>query len=387
MDEADQVDGTRDAVWLLTIWCASLVASLRSKAEPAERRRVMPASVERACCAMRDRSTSLHAPHPERTSMPKFVPQSKAWPADRAVLLVHGIGDASAGKNPFPVAELTDALGGSAFGLAVYTLNYDFINDWAARKLQLAAGLQSLGMAIAARFSNPALAETLAEYSGDVLWPVLHQDTRLAIRDAYMAQLQQIVLDCGETALARGHDPLEYRVSIIAHSLGCYHTYEALHAAVKEPEYRLRPGTDLTQLESVIMMASPVQLIRTIAGDIGALVPAAEQLATLDPAGLSLPSEKMGRKSVPATRKFVAVTGTQDPVGGHLLGKRNNWAFMNIPGQQTEIVQQSLIGDDPVKSLIAALGSGEGLGSLAPDPHSWSAYVAGQAALLTGVLA
>ncbi len=320
--------------------------------------------------------------------MAAFAPQSiQPWPADRAVLLVHGIGDASAGNAPFPVTELTAALGTQAPNIAVYTLNYDFINDWAARKLQLAAGIKALGSAIAARFANDGLNDKLAEYGGDVLWPVLHQDTRLAIRDAYMAQLQQIVLDCGESALARGHDPLDYRVSIIAHSLGCYHTYEALHAAVNEPEYRLRPGSDLTQLESVIMMASPVQLIRTIAGDIGAAIPKPEQIATLDPGGLSLPAEKLGTKKVPATRKFVAVTGTQDPVGGHLLGKKNTWAFMNIAGQQTEIVPQTLAGPDTVAALVKALGSGDGIGAALPDPHSWSAYVTREGSLLSGLLA
>ncbi len=321
--------------------------------------------------------------------MPTFKPQSLQWPSDRAVLLVHGIGDASAnGAAAFPLAQLKTAMGAGASDVAVYTLNYDFINDWSARKLPLAAQFAAVGMAVAKRYASPDLDNTLTEYFGDILWPVIHSDTRLAIRDAYIAQLQQIVLDCGEAALARGHDPLDYRVSIVTHSLGCFHTYEALHAAVREPSYRLRPGTDLTQLDTVILMASPVQLIRAIGDTIRAFVPQSALLATLDPAGLSLPAELMGKKRVLATRKFISVTGTQDPVGGHLLGKKNAWAFMNITGQQTEIVQQTLTEGDPKRALITALEPGGGGATAAvQDPHSWSAYVEREAALLAGVFA
>ncbi len=323
--------------------------------------------------------------------MSAFKPQSIRWRADRAVLLVHGIGDASgAGPAAFPTTQLADALGDDADKVAVYTLNYDFINDWAVRKTNLAAGIDVLGKAIGVKFDNAELATTLAKYCGDVLWPVLHLDTRMAVRDAYMAQLQQIVLDCGEAALARGHDPLGYRVSIVAHSLGCFHTYEALHAAVREPEYRLQPGTDLTQLESVVLMASPVQLIRSVAGDIGVLVPDKGALATMAPSGLSLPAQKFGRKDVPATRHFVSVTGTQDPVGGHLFGKRTDWGCMSIHGQRTEIVTQTLLGD-PVQSLKLALASGGGAGAMVggavQDPHSWTAYVNSKAGLLRELLA
>ncbi len=324
--------------------------------------------------------------------MSAFKPQSIKWPADRAVLLVHGIGDASgAGAAAFPTAQLAAALGDDAANVAVYTLNYDFINDWAVRKTNLAAGIEVLGKAVATHFANAELSTTLAKYCGDVLWPILHLDTRMAVRDAYIAQLQQIVLDCGEAALARGHDPLEYRVSIVAHSLGCFHTYEALHAAVREPEYRLQPGTDLTQLECVVLMASPVQLIRSVAGDIGVLVPDRNGLSTMDAAGLSLPSQKMGRKSVPAARHFVSVTGSQDPVGGHLFGKQQTWGFMSIAGQRTQIVTQSLVGGDTAQALTLALAAGDGagaaLGSVIINPHSWTAYVSTEASLLREVLA
>ena len=321
--------------------------------------------------------------------MPKFKPQSLPWPSDRAVLLVHGIGDASgSGSAAFPLAQLTSALGAEAAGVAVYTLNYDFINDWTARKLPLSDQIGAIGMAVAKQYASPELEGTLTEYLGDILWPVIHPDTRLAIRDAYVSQLQQIVLDCGEAALPRGHDPLDYRVSIITHSLGCFHTYEVLHAAVREPSYRLRPGSDLTQLDTVIMMASPVQLIRAVGDGIRKLVPDSAELATLSKTGLALPAEQLGRKRVLATRRFVSVTGTQDPVGGHFLGKKNPRLYMNIEGQETVLVPQVLTDGDPKQALAAALAPGGGAGGATIiDPHSWSAYIDREASLLSGVFA
>ena len=321
-----------------------------------------------------------------------WKPQSLKWPADRAVLLVHGIGNASAeGLAAFPLNELKAALGASAPGIAVYTLNYDFINDWAARKTNLAAGIATLGQAVAARYANADMAPTLAEFGGDVLWPVLHQDTRMAIHEAYMGQLDMIMNDCIESMMPKGLDPLDARVSIIAHSLGCFHTYEALHAMVNEPSWGLQPFTHVAQLESVVLMASPVQLIRSVAGDIGALVPAPNELATLNPAGLFIPAEATPHKPKPPTRQFISVTGTQDPVGGYLFGARNDWAFMTMTGQQTVIVPQSLAPTDPVGQLIASLTAGNSVADAAtgllPDPHSWSAYMTRESTLLAGVLA
>jgi hypothetical protein len=60
-----------------------------------------------------------------------FVPQSLSWPGTQAILMVHGIGDASAGKpGSFPDDALRGILGPDAATTAIYRLNYDFINDW-----------------------------------------------------------------------------------------------------------------------------------------------------------------------------------------------------------------------------------------------------------------
>ena len=90
---------------------------------------------------------------------------------------------------------------------------------------------------------------------------------------------------------------------------------------------------------------------------------------------------------VPCTSDFYSVTGTHDPVGGHLLGKKLDWAYMDIPGQHSTIVSQHLLNidtkEDTAKALANALASG---GPKVNDPHSWTAYIEGQAKLLRGLL-
>lgn len=142
-----------------------------------------------------------------------FTPQSQFWPGRRAILLVHGIGNASTGKDgAFPIDVVNAILGDEAPHTAIYKLNYDFINDWLAQKTDFASGIAVMLQTLKTRFGGDDFAGTLAEYVGDVLWPVLSQDLRFAIRDAFLAQLQQIQIDRGESALHHGEDPLDYQV-------------------------------------------------------------------------------------------------------------------------------------------------------------------------------
>jgi hypothetical protein len=328
-----------------------------------------------------------------------FKPQSiPNWPSKRAVLLVHGIGDASAGGlGAFPVDAFKTAMGDEAAEFAIYTLNYDFINDWAEAKTNVAAGVKVLKDAIARKFGGDDLAKTIAEYAGDIFWPVLNADIRLAVRDALVAQASQIMLDCGESALSRGDDPLDYQVSIIAHSLGCFHTYETLCATVSDPQYHMRPGTDLTRLQAVFLMASPVQLIRAVGGEIRLAVPDIDTLATLS-RPLAIPTEVSGSKKTPCARQFISVVGDRDPVGGFLLGRKQTWAYMALPGQESVIDPQTLLGGDEGAALQAALQGGfasgaQGLAKSAAgggisiaNPHDWVAYIERHADLLRGAL-
>ena len=316
-----------------------------------------------------------------------FQPQTMVWPGTRAILLVHGIGDASTGKdNAFPLDVLEEVLGDDAASVAIYRVNYDFINDWLATKVQFQAGITALKTALKLKLGTEDTDATIAEYAGDVLWPVLSPDLRLAVRDALLAQLEQVQLDRGESALSRGVDPLEYEISIVAHSLGCFHTYEVLTAAAQEPSHALRPASDLFTLHSVILMASPVQLIRTVGGAIAAFIPDKGTLATLAQP-LAIPSETRKGKVVPCTTDFMSITGSHDPVGGHLLGKRLDWAYMDIPGQHSVIVPQQALNIDTKAGTAQALAKAFATGGpKVNDPHSWSAYIEGQAKLLRGVL-
>ena len=227
---------------------------------------------------------------------------------------------------------------------------------------------------------------TIADYVGDVIWPILSANLRLAVRDALIAQLNQIKIDRGASARKRGYDPLSYQISIIAHSLGCFHTYEVLTAIANEPSHALRPRSDLITFDSVTLMASPVQLIRTVAGAIAALVPDLGNLATLAKP-LAIPAETRGGRVFPCTPDFLSITGSHDPVGGHLLGRKIDWAYMDLPGQRSIVVPQQALDIDTKNGTLQALANAFAEGGPKPtDPHSWSAYVEGQSELLRGVL-
>ena len=318
-----------------------------------------------------------------------FIPQSLNWPSDHAILLVHGIGNASLGaQGAFPLDTLRNSLGSQSHDAAIYTVNYDFINDWAATKIDFAAAIGVMKKTVCERLGSDDVADALADYIGDVLWPVLSASIRFAVRDALVAQLAQIGVDRTEAALARGHDPLDYKISIVAHSLGCYHTYEALWAIATEPRYQLMPRSDRFTFKSVILMASPVQLIRTVAGAIKAIVPDVATVAALSHE-LAIPAETHGSKVTPSTSHFISVCGTKDPVGGHLLGDRLPWAFMDLPGQELVVDTQQILNISSRAELGTALRAARtsaGPGVQVSDPHSWTSYIAHHGDLLRGAL-
>jgi hypothetical protein len=317
-----------------------------------------------------------------------FTPTSLRWPGRRAVLLVHGIGNASLGQaGAFPLDALKRALGDQEPNVAIYTVNYDFINDWLDRKVDLGAGITALKAACAFKLGNAATDTAIAEAMGDVLWPILSPDLRLAVRDALIAQLDQIHSDRVESCFLNGdEEPLDYRVSIVAHSLGCFHTYEVLHAIASEPAHNLRPASDLMTFDAITLMASPVQLIRTVAGAVSAFVPDIGTLASLA-RPLAIPSEKKGSKTVSCTLDFLSITGSHDPVGGHLLGQKLDWAYMDIPGQHSTIVSQLALNIDTRNTTALALAGGVAAGGVqVKDPHSWGGYIDSQAKQLRGVL-
>jgi len=313
-----------------------------------------------------------------------WTAQQQQWRGDRAILLVHGIGNAVPGDYASIAETVKDSVGGNGSPVAMYQLYYDQVNDWFSSKMQLSALLTTATRMLATRINDPELGETLAELVGDVLWPVLLADARAAVREAYLLQLKQIVDD----GVSAGIPARDQRLSIICHSLGCFHTYEALHHAALFPSHLLQPAAHGVRFENVIFMASPVQLIRTIADAMGSLVPNKRWLYTVQGDTLSIPRQaKLMGGEVSSVQNWVSITGNLDPVGGHFFRTRADWAYMKVPGETVAIVQpQDGLGISTKAQLVdrfrACIRDREPPQITPKDPHCWESYVTSHAAQL-----
>ena len=309
-------------------------------------------------------------------------PQKQRWPDDRAVLFVHGVGNAKPGSYDALLDQVKKLLGADAESFAFYFLYYDQLNAWAAAKLAAADRITDLCRVIRGELTQSAeTAEVIAGFAGDVIWPVLLADARNAVRAAYVAQLQQMVLDGKNNGRRRARD---LHMTIIAHSLGCFHTYETLQAITADAGLGLAPATWNTQFDNVIYMASPVQLIRSVTQKLTFAIPLRDKLYSLAGGGLSAPGERdAAGELVPTVReRIVSITGNLDPVGGYFFRSRGDWAYMNLPGQLSIIDKQTpaaVPGLNDEQSLAAVLRSALVSGApptISPEnPHDWSAYV------------
>lgn len=307
--------------------------------------------------------------------MPIPPPQSLDWPADRALLLVHGIGNARPGTYDSIVTQLQELLPDGPKAYAIYTFYYDQVNEWFSSKVQAAKGVATLVSALRANLDATALGNAVADSAGDVVWPVLLVDAREAIRAAFHRQLLQIVRDGRRSNIETG----KQRLSIIGHSLGCFHTFEALHAAAANPGIGLGPGTDGVVFDNVIFMASPVQLIRTVGKAIRVTIPQIERLTTVSAPQLQMPVEQTIVGPVASARRTVSITGDLDPVGGYLLGKRLSWAYMNLPGQESFVDDQDAVHvtpDELTALLTKALSDHSPPRITVESPHDWGKYIA-----------
>jgi hypothetical protein len=315
--------------------------------------------------------------------MANDVPPTE-WPSDRALLFVHGVGNAKPGAYDALVAQVKAILGADAARFAIYFFYYDQYNEWFAQKQQATVAftkaVQKVGDLVHA-FPTPTksadLGNVASAFAGDVIWPVLLADARRSIRTALLMQLQQIRKD----GIAAGHLPRRQHVSIMAHSMGCFHVYEALSHAAVTPSELLTPGADESVFDNVILMASPVQLIRTVGTALGALVPQRESIYSIG-SPLAIPSSPGGdEKPVFCTPNLVSITGNLDPVGGYFF--RHPYAYMTIPGQTAFVDQQQVAtvgGDSEEVTLTNVFKSAlqnAGPPTIAPtNPHDWGTYVA-----------
>ncbi len=302
-----------------------------------------------------------------------YEPQSKQWPSDRALLLVHGVGNAGPGDYRLLLDRVRGVLGESASKTAIYQLFYDPINDWFTAKTELDERIDGMMRTVHEGLGDSPLAGMIAEFIGDVLWPVLSQAARTSIRESYLAQLKQMVLD----GIESGHRPKRQNISIVCHSLGCFHTYEALHAAAAFPTHGLQPATHGVRFQNVVFMASPVQLIRAAAQRLSGLVPG-RWMATLNPDGLTRPYEESFGRKVYSVDNWVSITGTLDPIGGYFMRKRAQWAYMVVSGQNSIVdPQDGLVENDEELRTIYAKSIQKNKPPEIDDknPHSWVGYV------------
>ena len=318
-----------------------------------------------------------------------WQPISRQWPGKHAILLVHGIGDASPGYYDDVIQALAAVPGLDLSQFAVYPFLYDFIVDWMKEKAQfekLAGALKKLQARLGFSFGGDEFAFEVAERVGDVIAPVLSLDVRAAVRTAYLAQLDQLVQD----GTANGAPAVSLKVSIICHSFGCLHTYETLHAATRQPG--LMPSTDGVKFANVVFMASPVQLVRAVAKRLGIAVPRPADLAALAGDTLTQPFEKTVDGERMSVKNWVSITGNLDIVGGHLLGKKLPWAYMDVDGQDPHVDDQLGDLDLSQESVVSAIagaiigraGAGDAVGL--EDPHSWPGYIERHATDLKGCL-
>jgi hypothetical protein len=319
----------------------------------------------------------------------KWKPHSQGGKGS-AVLLVHGVGDAKPGAYDEMLPLVKQALGPKAQDTAVYVLYYDFVNDWFKDKIRLETVLGDSKKWLGQRFGGVA-ASIASEVVADVFWPVLSLAARKAIQEAYAQQLQRIVLD----GIEAGFPPDFQNLSILCHSLGCFHTYEMLHRCVEDESLHLHPVKDGVRFSSVVFMASPVQLIRSVAGALNWIIP--EGLACLRGSGLTGPKATTpSGQEVASVKEWVSLTGALDPVGGHLLRKKLTWAYMDVPaanpfkGQQSVIDPQDWLSvqtEAELRLVLEDVYKKRQAGQVPlNNPHSWSDYITRHSKQLEGWL-
>jgi hypothetical protein len=306
-----------------------------------------------------------------------FELQTLQWPAKRAILLVHGIGNAAKGDYVDLLAEVKTMLGEEADSFAIYQLWYDQVNDWFMGKTQLGDLLSKTIAALTDKIDDSEMGPAIAESMGDILWPVLSSDARAAVREAYLAQVKQMVLD----GINAGVPARRQKLSIICHSLGCLHTYEALHHMVAMPNHGLHPVTNEVVWQNVVFMASPVQLIRTVSGAMGNLVPNKRWLYAVQGDALSVPSAATDAgRQIDAVKHWVSITGDLDPVGGFFFKNKADWAYMDCKDKQdSHVDDQSALNitskKQLVKVVVDARREKQPPTVALNNPHSWENYV------------
>ena len=294
------------------------------------------------------------------------------------MLLVHGIGNARQGDYASLEAQLAALLSQAKKPYAIYTLYYDYLNDWFAGKEQVFDLDQIFRRELRRKEPTTRAWSSAVDLVGDIVWPVLLADARDAVQMAIRRQLLAMIDD----GRKRVRDVADMHISIIAHSMGCFHTFETLHGMAKDTNSGLTPATDGFRLENVMFMASPVRMIGSIANAIRSVVPRSSSLNCLA-ASLTMPSETdLTGQTIGSVKRAVTITGTLDPVGGYVFRNQLSWAYMNvdgIPADQAIVDPQTPLNiatADDLEAVIAKSLQDHARPEIGErHPHSWSGYV------------
>jgi hypothetical protein len=108
---------------------------------------------------------------------------------DRALLFIHGIGNARPGDYDPLVAQVRQILNEQSPQTAIYFFYYDQFNQWFADKTQAAQGCTKLVQVISSRLNQTTLGTTIADFVSDVIWPILIADARSAIASARIGHI------------------------------------------------------------------------------------------------------------------------------------------------------------------------------------------------------
>lgn len=307
--------------------------------------------------------------------------ETRTWSGHHAVLVVHGARDAS--SPPPPVRnQLLDLLrnrtpGNDAAGAEFYEIQLDQVAEWPATKASLSPQIAALTGFLTSRIGDQVIGPSAALTIADLIWPVLDGQRRAAARDHLLAQLQQIVND----GIAAGVAARDQTLSIVCHSSGCLHVYEALHHAAVTPAFGLQPGTHEVRFENVIFVASPVQIVRSAARELPtAFDDSRGVMHCTKGSALSPPAQADSpERIVPSVRRWVSIAGEMDPVSGYFFRHAAAWACMQVPGQENMVDEQTTLGIDSREALADRLAK-----ALRPDrspvvtpghPHCWENYL------------
>ncbi|MEP6763073.1 MAG: hypothetical protein ABJB66_02120 [Gemmatimonadaceae bacterium] len=306
------------------------------------------------------------------------IPQSQRWPQTKALLFIHGVGNVAAGSYAEVAEQIQNALGEHTNDFALYFLYYDQIADWGAARTATALNHARVVNGISSKLPHSKLGNVVADFVGDVLRPTLSADARLNARTAVLHQLRQIRDD----GVASGVPVTQQRISVIAHSVGCFHLYEALSHASLDPREKLGPSSAQFVLEQLIMMASPVQLVRTIGKALGPSLANSSSIYAVSQPTLRIPAELGANNAlVNCAKHVVSITGELDPIGGYFFRDTMTDAYMNLPDQSWFVDEQRVAGIRASEDLSLAdifqnaLRDGGFPHISAENPHNWATYL------------